>query len=126
MTFSTICPLHFTLKYASKPEYYCTATHGGAEQLDPPTTVSNAPQLSKCDQLTLHERVPLVELRSIGWSYAQLQKQYPHFQLARSGLQLDDHLCTALVKRLFLDQGLKNLPMMRNHTCFKQLQRASA
>ena len=63
MIFSTVCPLHFTLKYASKPEYYCTATRGGAEQLDPPTTVSNAPQRSKCYQLAPHERVRLVELR---------------------------------------------------------------
>ena len=48
------------------------------------------------------------------------------FQLARSRLQLDDHLCMALVKRLFVDQGLKNLPMMRNHSYFKQSKRTRA
>lgn len=52
------------------------------EQFDPPTPVPNVAQhSSRCCQLAPFECVQIVELKSIGWSYTQIHKQYPHIPI---------------------------------------------
>lgn len=52
------------------------------EQFDPPTSVPNVAQHSsrRC-QLAPFERVRMVELKSIGWSYTQIRERYPHIPI---------------------------------------------
>ncbi|KAJ5645259.1 hypothetical protein N7507_011270 [Penicillium longicatenatum] len=56
-------------------------TRTNEPQQDHPTTESNVAQTPKRRQLAPHERVKIVELKAIGWSYKEIQKRYSHIPM---------------------------------------------
>jgi transposase len=48
------------------------------EQYDAPSQHPNVTQRSRRCQLAPYERVKLVELKAIGWSYNEIHERYPH------------------------------------------------
>ena len=51
------------------------------EQYDSPTHVPNIAQGSQRCQLAPFERVRIVELKSVGWSYREIHERYPYIPI---------------------------------------------
>lgn len=51
------------------------------QQHNPPTTDSEVAQKSRRRQLTPHERVRIVELEAIGWSYKKIQERFSYISM---------------------------------------------
>lgn len=63
------------------PIRHNTAQRIMEEQYDSPTHVENIAQGSKRCQLAPFERVRIVELKSVGWSYAEIHERYPYIPI---------------------------------------------
>jgi hypothetical protein len=50
-------------------------------QFDAPTQHPNVTQRSRRCQLAPHERVRIVELKAIGWSYNEIHERYPYIPI---------------------------------------------
>lgn len=51
------------------------------QQYDAPTQSPNIAQRSRRCQLLPHERVRIVELKAIGWSYTEIHERYPYIPI---------------------------------------------
>lgn len=60
------------------PIRHTTAQRIMQEQYDPPASVPNVAQHSQRSQLASFERVRMVELKSVGWSYREIHERYPY------------------------------------------------
>lgn len=57
-----------------------TQTHQNEPNPNPDPPTATQPPKRRC-QLEPHERVKLVLLKEIGWSYGEIQERYPHIPL---------------------------------------------
>lgn len=51
------------------------------QQYDTPTRAPNIAQRSRRVQLLPHERVRIVELKAVGWSYTEIHERYPYIPI---------------------------------------------